>query len=112
MPAQVARRPSNADGETVVSTGLLYRDGAPVAVVVRRRGRRVDVDDGAAAVELAGRPSGWRDVAESLVARDGFNVNRRGVIFVPLTADRDIAELALRLAGCSRSVYLSLLETR
>lgn len=46
-----------------------------------------------------------------MVAADGLNVNRRGVVFVPLVEGRDIASLAGDLARTSREVYLSLLDT-
>jgi hypothetical protein len=41
----------------------------------------------------------------------GFNVNRRGALFVPAVEGRDIAMmLALRLAETAGTVYLALLE--
>jgi len=45
-----------------------------------------------------------------VVAAEGFNVNRRGVIFVPAVEGRDIAALVRRLALTSRTAYLTLLE--
>ncbi len=42
--------------------------------------------------------------------REGFNVNRRGVIFVPAGAGSDIATLVARLAVLSRTVHVALLE--
>ncbi|HEY7009335.1 MAG TPA: hypothetical protein VH395_10360 [Jatrophihabitantaceae bacterium] len=98
------------DGETILDTGLRYRDSEPVLIRVRRRGRRYDITDDGAAVSLAGRPGGWLERVERLVAAEGFNVNRRGVLFVPAVAGRDITSLALRLADTSRSAYLDLLE--
>jgi hypothetical protein len=41
---------------------------------------------------------------------EGFNVNRRGALFVPAVEGRDIAMLALRLAETAGTVYLALLE--
>jgi hypothetical protein len=62
------------------------------------------------ALRLARRPPGWLERAERIVAAEGFNFNRRGVVFVPAVAGRDIALRAVRLADASRAVYLALLE--
>lgn len=97
--------------EATIDTGLAYQVDEPVLVRVRRRGRRYDITDDGAAVSLAGRPGGWFDRLERLMAIEGFNVNRRGVLFVPAVEGRDIASLALRLAESSRAAYLTLLET-
>jgi hypothetical protein len=59
---------------------------------------------------LAGKPSGWLPVAKRVVAEEGFNVNRAGVVFVPVVEGRDLAMLALRLADTSRAVFAELLE--
>jgi hypothetical protein len=59
---------------------------------------------------LAGRPAGWLAVVEPLVAAASLNVNRRGVVFIPTMADRDIDALAHKVATCSRAAYLSLLD--
>src|SRR5262245_46731762 len=47
-----------------------------VAVDVRRRGYRVSIDDDGRSVRAAGRPAGWLEVAEEVVAEEGMNVNR------------------------------------
>jgi hypothetical protein len=96
--------------DTTIDTGLTYRVGEPVLIRVRRRGHRYDIGDEGEAVELAGKPDGWLSETQRLVAEEGFNVNRSGVVFVPAIEGRDIASLALRLAGTCRTVYLSLLE--
>jgi hypothetical protein len=98
------------DEELVLETGVDYRSGEPVQVRLRRRGNRVHLDDGGNAVQHAGRPSGWLDVAERVVAADGFNINRRGVVFVAVGRGRDLAPLALRLSDTSLGVYLALLD--
>jgi len=98
-------------GETILKTGLRYRGGEPVLIRVRRRGHRYDITDDGVAVSLAGKPRGWLDRVEHAVSAEGFNVNRRGVLFVPAVEGRDIASLAIRLAQTSRSAYLDLLET-
>jgi hypothetical protein len=99
------------EGEDVaVRTGLQYRPGDPVAVVVRKRGWRFDISDGGRAVELAGRPEGWRGVAERVV-QDVYwiNINRSGVVFVQAT-ERRLDELVLRVAECSAALYEELLD--
>ena len=103
--------PEWVEGEDVVlSTGLEYAPGEPVEVVVRKRSWKFDLSDSGRAVELAGRPSGWRDVAEPIVNEQYFiNVNRRGVVFVQSNALR-LDSLATRVAECSRAVHAALLE--
>jgi hypothetical protein len=95
----------------VIEPGLSYDGSEPVRIHVRTRDRRIDLDDGGRAVEKAGIGGrGWLSVAERVVAAEGFNVNRRGVVFVPVVAGRDIEELARRLAATSVDVYAALLE--
>jgi hypothetical protein len=105
-------RASSGDyGEAVLDSGLSYVPGRPVCIHVRKRGNRYDFTDAAAAVDLAGRPERWLATASDTVAAMGMNVNRRGVVFVTGFERRDLADLATRLAECSRSVYMSLLDT-
>jgi hypothetical protein len=49
-------------------------------------------------------PPGWLAVAERVVAEEGMNVNRAGVVFVPAVErpDRDLAAPALRLGESSQ----------
>jgi hypothetical protein len=96
--------------EATLDTGQSYVEGEPTRIFIRKRGRRYDLDDRGRAVELAGRPSGWLPVAERIVAEEGFNVNRAGVVFVPAVEGRDLALLALRLADTSHAVFAELLE--
>jgi hypothetical protein len=97
-------------GETAVETGLSYRPGEPVVVSVRKRGRRYDIDDRGHGVRSAGRPAGWLDAARSVVAAEGLNVNRAGVVFVPAVEGRDLASLAWRIGETSLRVYGALLD--
>lgn len=100
-----------ADGSaTTIDSGVSYRIDDPVLIHVRRRGHRYDLSDDGAAVDCAGRRRGWLEVAQHVVAADGFNVNRRGAVFVPVVAGRDIDRLCARLAESSRRVYLAVLE--
>lgn len=104
-----AERTMGDRGEVVLDVGLAYVGDDPVRIRVRKRGRRYDLSDDGAAVGRAGRPAGWFAEVDRLVAEEGFNVNRRGVVFVPAVEGRDIAALVLRLAETSRSVYVALL---
>ena len=97
-------------GEVVVCPGPRYGDGDPVRVRVRKRDRRYDVDDDGEAVRSAERPVGWYATAEEVVRDDALNVNRRGVVFVPVVEGRDVAALALRVAETSARLYGELLE--
>jgi hypothetical protein len=107
----VARAAWGETGESVLDTGLTYGDGKPVRIRVRKRGHRYDIDDDGAAWSKAGASGRTAlEAAERVVAADGFNVNRRGVVFVPAVEGRDIARLAERLAECSLAVYAELLE--
>jgi hypothetical protein len=97
--------------ESVVESGLWYREGEPVVVRVRKRGRWYHLSDGAAAVEKAGRPPGWREVAEHLVEGEYWiNFNRRGVIFVGVREDRPLEPLVARVAEASAALYAALLD--
>jgi hypothetical protein len=96
--------------DAVVATGLRYGPDVPVEIIVRKRGWRFDVSDGGRAVELAGRPEGWREVAERVASdRYWLNVNRAGVVFVQATEGR-LEHLVRRTAECSLAVYEELLE--
>jgi hypothetical protein len=107
-----ALRASSGDHDAVtLNTGLSYRPGHPVSIRVRKRGSRYDITDGATAVSLAGHPDAWLATASDTAARTGMNVNRRGVVFVTGFEQRDLADLVVRLAECSRLVYVSLLES-
>ena len=91
-------------------SGLAYREGEPVPVRIRRREQWVELDDEGRAVELAGRPAGWLEAAERVVAEEGMNVKRSGRVFVRVHRRRDIDELARRLAESSLAVYETLLD--
>jgi hypothetical protein len=104
----VAGDPGHDDG--MIETGLWYLPGHPVRIHVRRRDGRDDLTDAAAAVGLAGRHGDWLAIAADVVSDLGMNVNRRGVVYVTGFPRRDLADLVMRLAECSRDVYLALLE--
>ena len=99
-------------GDTTLDTGLEYVTGEPVQVVVRKRGHRWTFGDSGRAVRLAGAPEGWLAAAERVVAEEGMNVNRAGVVFVPAVErpGRDLARLALRLGESSHAVFAELID--
>jgi hypothetical protein len=97
-------------GDTTLDTRQSYVEGEPVCIFIRKRGRRYDLDDRGRAVQLAGKPRGWLQAAERVVTEEGFNINRAGVVFVPVVEGRDLARLALRLADTSHAVFDELLE--
>ena len=97
-------------GEVVLDTGRRYAHDRPVRVLIRKRGRRYDLDDRGEAVRLAGAPAGWLTAAQRAVETECLNINRRGVVFVPAVEGRDLTRLALRVADASVAVYAALLE--
>ena len=98
------------EGEDVaVPTDLRYGPDRTVDVVVRKRGWRFDVSDAGRAVELAGQPNDWQEVAERVVDEYAINVNRRGVVFVQSNEPR-LESLIARVAGCSVALYQELLD--
>ncbi|MGH3050554.1 MAG: hypothetical protein ACRDLK_10375 [Gaiellaceae bacterium] len=98
--------------EELVDTGLEYLPGEPVVIRVVRRERRTNLSDDGRAVELAGRPSGWRDAVERLVERDyALNLSRHGDVFVPVVAaGPGLEPLVRRVAEASRAVHQQLLD--
>jgi hypothetical protein len=105
-----ARESWGESGEAMLETGQSFVPGEPTRIFVRKRGRNYDLDDRGRATQLAGKPTGWLPVAQRVVAEEGFNVNRAGVVFVPAFEGRDLALMALRLADTSRAVFAELLE--
>jgi hypothetical protein len=97
--------------EEIFDTGLVYTEGEPVVIAVRRRGWRYDLRDDGRAVELAGKRRGWREAAVVAVGAFNLNLTRTGVVSVPAVeggADREW--LAGRVAEASLAVYDALLE--
>jgi hypothetical protein len=101
------RRAVEERGERVVDSGLAYGDGEPILVLVRTRPGRHLLSDRGRAVEKAGRPPGWREAAERAV--EPMNLDRRGAVFVPAVAGRDLDDLVVRLADASRAVHEAVL---
>ena len=94
-----------------METGFAYPDGEPVAVVVKRREHRYDLDDGGGAIARAGRPPGWEETAERAVRRSGMNVSRAtGHVFAPAVEGHDLEQLASRPAEARLEVLEALVE--
>jgi hypothetical protein len=103
-----------ARGEGLVETTHAYADGDSVRIRVRKRRGLYGLDDCGEAVaktRAAGAPDGELELAERAVAAEGFNVNRRGVVFVDVVEGRDFVQLVLRLAGCAYAVHAELVES-
>ena len=99
-----------ARDEREVVSELEYAPGEPVRVRVRWRERRCRLDDGGAAVERTGRPPTWAETADRVVAEQGLNVSRAGVVFVDVVAGRDIDALIAKVAATSVAVHDAILE--
>jgi hypothetical protein len=95
-------------GEIVIDSDLVYGDGEPVEVLVRKRLHRYLLSDRGRAVEKAGKPSGWHEAAE--LAGLPMNVDRQGTVFVPAVEGRDFVDLIVGLAAASRAVHEALLD--
>ncbi|HEY1316485.1 MAG TPA: hypothetical protein VGF10_04660 [Gaiella sp.] len=103
----------NGIAEIDVETGLQFPDGTPVTIAIRRRGRRLMLDDRGAAVRRGGRRRGWLEIAGRAVEPSGMNVARTtGTVFVPAwdNGRSNLERLADRLARASLDVYEALLE--
>jgi hypothetical protein len=97
--------------ETSRETGLEYRPGAPVVVTVLKRERRLSVSDHGAALEMTGRPAGWRAVAERVERELCINVRRDGEVWLPVVAAGPGLEAIIRrIATASLTLYQDVLE--
>jgi hypothetical protein len=97
--------------ETTIDTGLAYRPGDPVRVRVKQRERRVTVSDEGVALARAGRPAGWRGVAQRLGRELDVNVGRTGAVSLPVVAaGPELHVVEQRIAEASLIFYQELLE--
>jgi hypothetical protein len=99
-------------GEALVDSGREWVPGEPVKIRIRKRGGWTELDDRGEAVRRAGKPRGWFEVADRIVAEEGMNVNRAGVVFVAYgeRSGHDLETLTGRLADSALDVYNTLLE--
>ena len=97
--------------EHIVETGFEYVPGDPARVRTVRRDRRIRVTDDGAAVERAGRPAGWRDVAEQIADEAVVNVSRHGVLWLPVSQrGPGLEALVQRIGEASLALYQEILE--
>ena len=98
--------------QELIETGRSYGSSEPVVIRVERRGTKLTIDDGGAAVRLAGRPRGWLERADQVVSSTGLNVNRRGVVYVPAVGEARLDRLVALVASTSLELYDTLLDER
>jgi hypothetical protein len=86
---------------------------AAIPIAVEKRGHWYHLKDRGEAIARArtlGAPGDWLAIAERVVAEEGFNVNRSGVVFVSVTEGRDVANILLRVSDCAERVQAALLD--
>ena len=97
--------------ERVVDTGLEYLPGDRVRFRVVHRDQRTSVSDEGAAVERAGHPAGWRDVAHRIENDLVVNVSRRGAAWLPVVScGPNEEEIVRRIGEASLALYQDLLD--
>jgi hypothetical protein len=95
-----------------VTTSLEYVPGDPVTLRITH-GRFVGVSDDGGAVERAGRPPGWRAVADRLAEELVVNVSRSGVVSLPVVPrGPGLEAIVARITDASLALYQELLELR
>jgi hypothetical protein len=105
------KREEETRAEWQVDTGLVYGEGEPVLVRVKRRLDRHLIDDEGAAARIAGRPRGWQEAAHEVVVRGHcLNVDRRGRVFVPTVHPASVDGLVARVGEASVALYAALLD--
>jgi len=100
-------------GQALLESGLTYGGERPVLVLARKRESRYQFTDDGAALDAAGRPAGWREVADRVAGEYIVNISRRGDVFLPATSRQNaawIASLPGRIAEASHAFYAELLE--
>jgi ankyrin repeat protein len=108
---QIARLLDPTRSETITDTGLAYRPGEPVRLRVTRRERRLTVSDVGAALAQAGRPAGWRAIAERLEREFDVNISGAGAVWLPaVAAGPPLHAIEQRIAQASLTLYQELLE--
>jgi hypothetical protein len=108
---------ARADGQTMLvallegmDTGREYLPGEPVDLHVDFR-RFPYVLDRGRAIELGGRPEGWRSVADRIARERIVNVSRNGIVSLPVVRDGPGFDAIVdRIADASVELYEELLE--
>lgn len=108
---EIARLLDPGRSETITDTSLAYGPGQPVRLRVARRERRLTISDDGAALTHAGRPAGWRAVAERLERELDVNISGTGVVWLPVVAaGPPLDAIEKRIAQASLTYYQELLE--
>jgi hypothetical protein len=95
---------------TTLTTAFEYTPGDPVTLRITRR-RLVGVSDQGGAVERAGKPPGWRLVADRLANELIVNVSRSGTVGLPVSRRGPGFDAIIeRVAQASLVLYEELLE--
>jgi protein involved in polysaccharide export with SLBB domain len=95
----------------VIDSRLEYRPGDPVRVRVVRREQRTSITDDGAAIEKAGRPRRWREIADRVERASIVNVSLRGVVSLPVVgAGPGFDAVVRRIAEASLDFYQGLLD--
>jgi len=97
----------------VVDTGLEYLPGDRVRLRVVHREQRTSVSDEGAALERAGCPTGWREVAQRIENDLVVNVSRQGTVWLPLSprgCGLGEEEVIRRIGEASLALYQDLLD--
>jgi hypothetical protein len=97
--------------ERFVDTELEYLPGDRVRLRVVHRDQRMSISDEGAAVERAGHPAGWRDVAHRIENDLVVNVSRRGAAWLPVVScGPSEEEIVRRIGEASLALYQDLLD--
>lgn len=107
---QIARLLDPNRRETITDTGLAFRPGEPARLRVTRLERRLTVSDTGAALAQAGRPAGWRTIAERLERELDVNITSAGTVWLPVVAAAPLHAVQQRIAQASLAFYQELLE--
>ena len=95
----------------VVDTGLEYLPGDRVRLRVVHRDQRTTVSDDGAAVERAGCPTGWREVAQRIENDLVVNISRQGAASLPVMSRGPSEDVVIRRIGeASLALYQDLLD--
>ena len=94
--------------EWTIETGLEYGPGDPVVLRATRR-RHLWVGDDGAAVGRAGKPPGWRDVADQIADGLVVNIARNGSVSLPVMGS-SYESVVDRIARASLMLYEELLD--
>ena len=104
--AELAKSPTRR--EWIVDTGLEYGPGDPVVLLAVRR-RHLYVGDQGAALARAGKPHGWREVADQIADGLIVNIASNGSVSLPVMGS-SYESVVERIGRASLMLYEELLE--